>query len=174
MQSCYFLGSALHTSLGSTLAMQLEALQKPPATPGSVTVRYTDKSQNLPYKLLADWALDDAGQKLNTVVDQVITQALEAAQITEDERRRMGLFIGTSSFDISISEQEYRNDLLHNPAALAMKTCSSQGILGNSIRKRHRIYGPDFSFNTACTASANALIYADAAIRSGRDRKSTR
>ena len=168
MQPCYFLGSALHTSLGSTLATQLHALQQPPTTPGTVVVNYADKSQGLPYKLLADCAIDEAQQRLQTVLDRVINQALDAAQLTAQDRAATGLFLGTSSFDISVTEQEYRNELTVNPAAVVMKTCSSQGILGHTLRRRHGLRGPDFSFNTACTASANALIYADAMIRSGR------
>lgn len=168
MQACYFLGSALHTSLGSGLAPQLHALQQPPAPPGTLVVRYADKTQTLPYKLLTDSAIDNAKQRLITVVDQVIAQALDIAQLSTDERRAMGVFIGTSSFDISVSEQEYREDLTHDSAAIAMKTCSSQGMLGDELCKRHGLRGPNFSFNTACTASANALMYADAMIRSGR------
>jgi 3-oxoacyl-[acyl-carrier-protein] synthase-1 len=112
--------------------------------------------------------MEDAAQKLHSVVDKVIDTALESAQLTRSERRAAGLFVGTSSFDISSTEQEYRNDLQHNPAALLMRTHSSQGMLGDLLRRRHGLYGPDFSFNTACTASANALMYADAMIRSGR------
>ena len=168
MHPCYFLGRSLHTSLGSSLASQVHALRQPPTAPGPVTVAYADKSQILPYKLLADCHIEDAGEKLHRVIDHVIEEALNAAQLSSDERKAMGIFLGTSSFDISISEQEYRNDLLHNLPALAMKTYSSQGILGNIIRKRHGIHGPDFSFNTACTASANALMYAESMIRSGK------
>jgi len=168
--SCYFLGGALHTSLGLTLAAQVEALRNPPTPPGAVTVRYADKSQTLPYKLLADCHMEDAEQRVFTVIDRVINEAVQSAQLTTQERYAMGLFVGTSSFDIGISEQEYREELQHHSAAMVMKTRSSQGMLGDTLRKRHGIHGPDFSFNTACTASANALMYADAMIRSGHIR----
>jgi 3-oxoacyl-[acyl-carrier-protein] synthase-1 len=117
---------------------------------------------------LADCDLNDAAQRLHSVVDKVIHEAFESAQLSDHERRETGLFLGTSSFDISITEQEYRDELKQNPSALLMRTHSSQGILGDTLRKRHELHGPDFSFNTACTASANALMYADAMIRAGR------
>ena len=168
MQPCYFLGSALHTSLGADSASQLLVLQQPPAAPGSVIVHYADKSQTLPYKLLTDTGIEDVSRRLNHVVDAVIAQALDAAQLSTNERAATGLFLGTSSFNINVVEQDYRNDLLHDSHALVMAHCSSQGIFGHEVRKRHGLNGPDFSFNTACTASANALIYADAMVRSGR------
>lgn len=167
MQSCYFLGGASHTSLGNSLATQVEQLHRTPALPGSVTVNYADKTQTLPYKLLADCDVDDADLRLQTVIDRIIDRALEEACITKDQRTAMGIFMGTSSFNINAVEQEYRTSLQYDQHAIPMATCSSQGIMLNEIRKRHGIRGPDFSFNTACTASANALIHADAMIRSG-------
>ncbi len=168
MQSCYFLGSALHTSLGADITSQLNALQQPPRAPDAVTVEYADKSQTLPYKLLAGAYIDNAAQRLNAVLDHVITQALGKAGLNSSERAAMGLFLGTSSFNIHVSEQEYRHALAHHNNAIALATNNSQGILGDELRKRHGLRGPDFSFNTACTASANALLYADAMIRSDR------
>lgn len=168
MTACYFLGSGVHTSLGADLSSQLAALQQPPLPPQSITVDYADKQQTLPYKMLASVSITDANQRLNTAIDSVIASALAGAQLNAAQRAAMGLFIGTSSFDISVSEQEYREALLDDAHAIAMKTFSSQGILGDLIRQRHGLRGPLFSFNTACTASANALMYADAMIRSGR------
>lgn len=168
MHACYFLGSGLHTSLGADVSSQLAALQLPPSAPQTITVDYAGKQQTLPYKMLVNNSSADAGQRLNSVIDAVINTAMASARLHAQERQAMGLFLGTSSFDISISEQEYRQDLMHDTQAIAMKTFSSQGILGDHIRHRHGLRGPLFSFNTACTASANALMYADAMIRSGR------
>ena len=168
MHSSYFLGSGLHTSLGADVSSQLAALQQAPSAPQTITVHYADKQQTLPYKMLANNSSTDASQRLTEVIDTVIHTAMESAQLNAQERRAMGLFLGTSSFDISISEQEYRQALIDDRQAIAMKTFSSQGILGDHIRHRHGMRGPLFSFNTACTASANALMYADAMIRSGR------
>lgn len=168
MPACYFLGRAVHTTLGADADSQLAALQLPPLPPQSITVDYADKHQVLPYKVLASTPITAAKQRLHNAIDAVIATALEQAELNEAERTAMGLFIGTSSFDISISEQEYREALAHDADAIAMKTYSSQGMLGERIRHHHKLHGPVFSFNTACTASANALMYADAMIRSGR------
>jgi len=168
MQSCYFLGSALHTTLGADIATQLNALRRAPTAPGTAVIQFAAKEQEVPYKLLSDTTAGNPELKLNTVVDQLIAQALETANLSVEDRGNMGLFLGTSSFNVNVVEEQYRIALMHDANAIPMATCSSQGIFGNEIRQRHGLRGPDFSFNTACTASANALIYADAMIRSGR------
>jgi 3-oxoacyl-[acyl-carrier-protein] synthase-1 len=168
MQPCFILGGALHTNLGADISTQLHALQHAPTAPGTVVIYFAEKAQAVPYKLLSGTSTDNPELKLNAVVDQLVAQALETSKLSADERAAMGLFIGTSSFNINVVEQQYRHALMHDDNALAMATYSSQGIFGHEIRHRHGLRGPDFSFNTACTASANALLYADAMIRSGR------
>lgn len=168
MQPCYFLASACHTSLGADVDAQLAALTSAPAAPGSVVAHYASQQQTLPYKLLTNTPLETLESRLYQVLDAVIDTALDAAQLTTQQRAATGLFLGTSSFDISASEAEYRRALLDSDTpAMALATRSSQGMLANRLRQRFGLRGPDFSFNTACTASANALIYADAMIRGG-------
>lgn len=166
--SAYFLGSSLHTSLGAGRAAHCATLRQPPVAAGSVQALFAQRRQTLPYKLLADTPLDDSGERLDGVLDAVITQALDESELSAQERAALGLFIGTSSFDIAASESEYRAALEHDPAAIVMLNSSSLGNPAERIRARFGLRGPAYSFNTACTASANALLYADAMVRAGR------
>jgi len=168
MNDCFFLGSALHTHLGRSLSEQLIALGQLPSPPDLATALYAGNEQSLPYMLLHDSPLHDPRQRFQTVLDSVIGEALESSQLDTAERAATGLFVGTSSFDISVSEAEYREGLLQNSQEIALAHRSSQGILANTLRQRYGLNGVDFTFNTACTASANALMYADAMIRSGQ------
>lgn len=168
MQPCYFVAGACHTALGADLATQLAALKQPPTAPGTVITHYAAQQQTLPYKLLADAPLDNQETRLYRVLENVVGTALDQAQLSPQQRAASALFLGTSSFDISASEAEFRNALQSTgPQALALATRSSQGMLAAHVRQHFGLRGPDFSFNTACTASANALLYADAMIRSG-------
>jgi 3-oxoacyl-[acyl-carrier-protein] synthase I len=168
MRCAYFAGAALHTSMGTTLAAHLPALAAGPQHPAQAVAEYAGHRQLLPYKLLADTPLQSLGARLQRVLDTVISQALAAADLAPAELRRSGLFLGTSSFDIGAIEQQYRNDLSLDPQALVMANNTSLGKLAAGICQRFGLRGPDFTFNTACTASANALMYADAMIRSGQ------
>lgn len=165
MRDCYFTGAALHTSLGRTLSAHLPTVL---AGPTEAIAEFAGKTQPLPYKLLADMPLQTIETRLYTVLDDVIHAAIAAAELTAAEQRRMGLFLGTSSFDIGITEHQYRQALQTDAQALAMQHSSSLGSLAVRLRQRFDLCGPDYSFNTACTASANALVYADAMIRNGQ------
>ena len=167
MRGCFFTGAALHTSVGSTLDSHLALLNAVPSRPVQITAEYAGKTQTLPYKPLADVALRGLDERLDAVLGKLIGDALAAAELSPAELRCTGLFLGSSSFDIGASEQQYRDALNDNAEALAMARSSSIGHLAGQLCVRFGLRGPDYSFNTACTASANALVYADAMIRSG-------
>lgn len=166
--SAYFLGSSLHTNLGRGTAAHLAALASAPAAPGIAIAEYANQQQALPYKILADAPLTDVATRLDKILAVMIAQALDAAELNAQERAAMGLFIGTSSFDIAASEVAYRDALKNDVDALALEHSSSLGNPAEHIRRRLGLRGPAYSFNTACTASANALLYADAMVRNGR------
>jgi 3-oxoacyl-(acyl-carrier-protein) synthase len=168
IRGCYFTGAALHTCLGADMAANLAALPRGPTAPAEIVVRYANQQQALPYKLLADRPLQDLAARLDTVLDKLIDDALTAAELSRQARQRTGLFLGTSSFDICAIENQYREALLIDRQALAMAASSSLGNLAVRIGERFDMRGPDYSFNTACTASANALAYAAAMIGSGQ------
>jgi len=168
MRDCFFTGAALHTSLGRDIDAHLTALQSGPAAPGHATAKFAAREQVLPYKLLRDLPLLSIETRLYDVLYAVIREAIAAAGLNHNEQRRLGLFLGTSSFDIGVTEHRYREALLNNNNALAMDQSSTMGQVAMRIRRHFDLRGPDYSFNTACTASANALIYADAMVRSGQ------
>lgn len=164
----YFAGSALHTNLGMDKVAHLTALQHAPTPPEQVVAHYAGQQHTLPYRLLANQPLRALTTRLDTVLDRLIADVLSTTDLSSAELRRTALFVGTSSFDIGASESHYREALVHYPQAMAMIHSSSQGDLAMRVRHRFGLCGPDYSFNTACTASANALVYADAMIRSGQ------
>lgn len=168
MRDCYFTGAALHTSMGCNVSEHLSALQSGPRTPDQANAEFAEKSQTLPYRLLAGTPLQAIETRLHSVLYAVIRDAIAAAGLTNNEQRRLGLFLGTSSFDIGVTEHRYREALNTDTNALAMDQSSSLGHLAVQIREHFDLRGPDFSFNTACTASANALAYADLMVRSGQ------
>jgi 3-oxoacyl-[acyl-carrier-protein] synthase-1 len=133
-----------------------------------VVAKFAANQQAIPYRVLKDDAVSGIEERIYRVLETVIARALDAAELTQAERRATGLFIGSSSFDISSSEARYRRELDSDANAIPLSSSSSLGNLAVALRERFDFRGPDYSFNTACTASANALVYADAMVRAGR------
>lgn len=165
-----FLGAGITTHLGTGITAQMTALQHTPLPPQIVNCDIGTIHELVPYKLLADFPLVNIEQRLHLVIDNVIEQALTAANIPDGERKNIALFIGSSSFDISISEHAYQQAQQVRGDSIPLGGSSSFGNLAEAVRGRFGFRGADFSFNTACTSSANALWYASRLIHAGKIR----
>lgn len=168
MSGSYFLGAGIHTCLGNGVGRNVEALFAQLPIPSITKVKVGETQEPTPTLLLSDTPLEDIEQRLWRVVEAVAHEALEAAGLSDAERRETVLLIGTSSVDISVAEAIYQRELRDGVDAYPMTTNCSIGAMAERLRLRLGLAGPDYTISTACTASANALIYGDALVRSGR------
>ncbi|NBB14234.1 beta-ketoacyl synthase [Caulobacter sp. SLTY] len=167
MRRAWFLGAGLHTTLGRGLPANLAALPAGPPEPGFTDVPLGEGVERTPTMLLADLPLEDVGTRLWRALEPVVEEAIAASGLTPAELERAALFLGSSSLDVSVSEAAYAQDLLVDPDARPLMANVAMGGLADTLRRRFGLRGPDFTVNTACTSSANALIYADAMIAEG-------
>lgn len=164
----YFLGAGIITALGDDVASCVAALREHPSLPPEISFEIADQVVNIPCYWLKSFPLEMGEQRMYRVLDRVIEQALDEADLSTKQRRATALFVGSSSFDIAVMEQRYRTELVTDGAnAVALRNCGI-GNLAVYIQRRFRFLGQDYSFNTACTASANALMYAAQMIRRGQ------
>ncbi len=154
-----FLGSGIATHLGIGVAENLAALHERPQPPQRLLRRVEDRVLSIPYKPLRGFPLESVETRLDDVIDAVVEEALDEAGLRPPERRRMALFVGSTSFDISVSESLYRKELAAGGDSLPLRS-SSFGNLAEAVRERFGLRGEDYTFNTACTASANGAWYA--------------
>nr|WP_254722352.1 beta-ketoacyl synthase N-terminal-like domain-containing protein [Gilvimarinus xylanilyticus] len=86
---------------------------------------------------------------------------LERAQLSRTERRRTALLMGSSSFDVHISESQYRRELntLGPEQALPMPIVG-YGKIAQHLADQLALGPHRYAYSTACTSSANALLYA--------------
>lgn len=168
MSGSYFLGAGIHTCLGRGLESNIEALFGALPQPEIVRVPLGDAHELTPALLLRDAPLENIEERLFRVVEGVAAEALDAAGLSDAERRETVLLLGSSSVDIAVSEAVYRRELREGVDAHPLTTNSSLGFLADRIRQRFQLLGADYTISTACTASANALVYGDALVRFGR------
>ena len=166
-QSPAFIGAGLACHLGTSVSACIDGLFRPPQPPQLFDLEIGGRPERVPYKLMAGASPGASPERLYRVLERVICEAVDEAGLSPQELHRAWLFIGSSSFDICVSEQEYRHDLARGEAAPLPLRDASYASLAEWIRSRFSLRGEDFSFNTACTASANALWYASRAIEAG-------
>ena len=160
-----FLGAGIHSNLAHGIEKNVVQLQQLPEPP----VLYRDflNDEKLPYKRLAKEPSSDKPAGLIDISVEVAEQALSEAGISDTQRSNMALFIGSSSFDISLTEAEFERELAENSSTALPLRDPSFSKLADQLVDRLAIGGEDYSFNTACTASANALIAATRQIQAG-------
>ncbi len=168
MMPIHLNGFGLHTALGRGVDANLAALDRTPQPPREVPVRLASGERGIPYYVLADTPLENLEARFEYVLHEVIAEALRRSGVSQAERRAMGFFLGSSCGEMPICEAQYRRDLALSPDALPLFQTSSLGNLANRLRVPFGIRGPDYSFYTACTASANALLAAANMLRAGR------
>ncbi|MCW8196833.1 beta-ketoacyl synthase [Proteobacteria bacterium 005FR1] len=157
--SSVFLGAGLHTALGADVDSCVAALRGPLPQASTVSCKFAGAADEIPYFLLANVSADDPRSRMDDILFGVIEQALQAANLSASQRGDLALFLGSSSFDIASEERRYRQAFSDHNTAIPLAQ-AGMGNLAEHVRSRLGIRGEDYTFNTACTSSANALWYA--------------
>jgi 3-oxoacyl-(acyl-carrier-protein) synthase len=166
-KQAWFLGAGLHTTLGRGVEANLAALRLGPPAAGSTPIPLGGEVETVPCMLLAGLPLEDIETRLWRALEPVAAEAIVASGLTDEQLSRAALLLGTSSLDISVTEAVYARELAEGGEAHPLTVGVSMGGLARRLRQRFGLRGPDYTVNTACTSSANALIYADTMIRQG-------
>jgi len=100
------------------------------------------------------------------ILFETVSRTLVDAGLTGQEIENLAIFFGSTSIDIPIYEFYYEKS---DKDALDHFSRSSYGYgaIVNETARRFGIRGPCYTFTTACTSSANALLYAAAMIEKG-------
>ncbi|MEN8168512.1 MAG: beta-ketoacyl synthase N-terminal-like domain-containing protein, partial [Pseudomonadota bacterium] len=118
-----------------------------------------------PYYALGDDR--DNPERPFSILDSVIGKALKRSGLHPDEVEHMGLFMGSSSYDLRSSELAFQQQLeAKQPDAFPVKY-SGSSRLSDWVGDRFNITGDAFNINTACTSSANALLLARQMLNQG-------
>lgn len=167
MSGAYFLGAGIHTCLGRGLNANIDAMFGALPTPQVTQVRLGEGSEPAPTLLLKDAPLENVEQRLWNAIVGVVEEALAAAGLSQADCAETAMLMGSSSVDIPVSEAIYQRELRDGVEAHPLTANSSLGELADRVRRHFGFRGGDYTISTACTASANALVYADALVRAG-------
>ncbi len=103
---------------------------------------------------------------LEYLLDCAVQEALSGVSLTDEVRKTIPLFIGSSSYGIGIGEALYQQALKQGEAGTPVPLDGFTQV-GHRLRQGYGLLGPDYAYNTACTSSANALLSAVSSIAQG-------
>ena len=172
MIETWFVGSGICSALGTSTAATVEALRRTPSPPALLSVPLGGGKEDAPCLGLEGAVSGDPSERLYRLIEEAAREAISEAGLSKTDLKTTALLLGTSSLDIAITEAAYARDIAAQSSggeeAHPLMFNSSMGELGRSLAQRLGVRGGDFTINTACTASANALVYGEALVRTGR------
>ncbi len=117
------------------------------------------------------FSIDDSERSLTVdealgYLFKVIQPLLERLSLSAKELSQTAIFFGCASIDLSIAKLLEKS--LDNDFAKSLKSERvGGGYYAKAVADRFGIHGVSFTYNTACTSSANALIDAATMLESG-------
>jgi len=170
-------GVGIITPLGTTLRQNREALKNGTCALSSIEMfdsRYADllpfgevKISNQDFR--DQLKVSDQGVTRTTLLAlHAFRQAVEESGLSTSELQSFDTaFInGTTVGGMCISDELY-HDANHNKVGSAYLNSYDLGSVAIHIQKKYGIQGVTDTFNTACSSSANALMYGARLIRNG-------
>lgn len=156
-------GRGLVSSLGETAEKVVAGLHEPA---GSETTHLPD-GEPFPYHPARPVEWQDP-ERIWLILEPAVEQALGQAGIEGDALADVPLFLGSSSLMIGRSEHAYRSARVEAGDAAIPLPESGYGRLATELGDRFGLGRQRYSFNTACTSSATALLYAAEHVADGR------
>lgn len=160
MAGAYIRGVGLSCALGEDAESCVSAMQRMQVQPVRLRLDEFDEPLLMPYYRIPDRSeLFDAG-RFERLLPPVARAAVAQAGLTTAEIHRLPMFIGSSCFSIGLSESRYASALVQQPeTAIPMPLCGYQDI-AVILQRTLGCKGDTYTYNTACTSSANALLAA--------------
>lgn len=169
MIAAYIRGMGLSCALGVDATACVEAMFTGRSASRALTLGGFKEPLTLPYYRIPDGdELFDPG-RFARLLPPVVQAAVRQAGLSDREIRTLPILVGSSCFSVGMAEMEYAAALHRQSTAMPMPVCD-YGYPAALAKAALGCDGDTWAFNTACTASANALMAALRLLRSGRHR----
>jgi len=162
----YIRGCGVISALGETQKEIAIACRSGTANPGQLRLPHSS-DHPLPYYAIPGDPDGLSSGRLYQLIDKAVDNAVQDAALTQDEVVNLPVFVGSTACDISDLESRYQYDLRNSDSAFPLYR-SGFGVLAGYIIDRLQSRGREYSFNTACSSSANAMLTASIMIEHGR------
>jgi 3-oxoacyl-(acyl-carrier-protein) synthase len=162
-QKPFVTGKAITCSLGDSLGGIVEAVRDRRVKAEPLPFTLAGLPYTRPYYLISRNEKDRLENRSEAyfyeVLFSTVSRALTDAELSDTEIRDMPLFFGSTSMDIPVFEDKHRRQP-SSVSELFLQASNGYGKIAGAVMNRFRMEGNTYSFITACTSSANALLYA--------------
>jgi 3-oxoacyl-(acyl-carrier-protein) synthase len=170
MQRVYIRGRGIACSLGSGVDDIIARVKKKECVTVDLPIRISSLDYTRPYYRIPGGdreRLSDLEQYFYRVLFDTVRRAIEDSGLTEKEIGSCALFFGSTSIDMPMFEQSYKR-LQNDHAKILSHESPGYGKIAGMVAELFNVKGPCYTITTACTSSANCLLYASSMIKTGR------
>lgn len=163
-------GKAMTCSLGDSLEGIVDAVRHKRIKLEHIPFNIARLPYTRPYYLInrneGDKLDNRSAEYFYAILFSAVSRALRDAGLNRAEIKDMHLFFGSTSMDVPVFEGNHRKTSA-TVSSMFLQSSSGYGKIAGAIVEKFGIGGNCYSFTTACTSSANALLYAAAMISEG-------
>jgi 3-oxoacyl-(acyl-carrier-protein) synthase len=158
------LGGELLSALG-TYEQRIRHLEESTNNVASKSFTANGAGQDFPYYLIDDNARETSKEMVMGYLEEAVEALLKKVDLGAEAIKRTALFLGCSSIDMSVAYPLEKSLEAGFEKTLPCKRVGN-GYYADALQKRFGLRGLAFTYNTACTSSANALMDAAAMLES--------
>lgn len=158
MPGVYIRGMGLSCALGEGVQNCMPALHRMQVPAARLDLDEFNEPITMAYYRIPDGVALFGGDRLASLLPQVLSAAVLQAGLSAEEIRRLPVFVGSSCFSVDQFESRYAEALARQPeTAVPMPLCGYQDI-ATLAQQLLGCTGETYTYNTACTSSANAIL----------------
>jgi len=161
----YIRGKAVNCALGDDIQQVVAAMKAGQAKVTDLPLSLVDSTYSRQHFLLPPKASGHARKReqyFYSVLFDTIEAALDDAGLMPDDIEGLPVFFGSTASDIPIYEDSYKTS-----RQVLSQASSGYGNIANEIARRFNINAACYTFTTACTSSANGIMFATDMIAHG-------
>ncbi len=170
METAFIRGSAVTCSLGAEIDDIIARVRNRECTTTELPISIAKLNYTRPYYQIPGGSIEresDLEGYFYRVLFNTVSRAIESAGLSGEEVRESALFFGSTSIDMPMFEQTYKTRKINDGKILSHES-PGYGKIAGIVAEKFGIMGPCYTFTTACTSSANCLLYAASMIQVGR------
>jgi 3-oxoacyl-[acyl-carrier-protein] synthase-1 len=163
MKQVYITGSSLICALGNDKFQSIQTAKKIDTT--NYKDFFQDNHDGFNFFKI-NQTFKNEKEKFYTLLEDAVSQAIEDANLSQEEQKELHIFIGSTSMSISINEEQ--SQLYYNNQSTKMLEEVGYGNIGTFVEKLVDSKYKATILQTACTSTANSIAYATEFIQANK------
>lgn len=164
MKKVYITGSSLTCALGNNKSNSIKQALK--ITQNDYK-KFFNPQKNSYFKIKHNYLTHK--EKFYAIIKNIVQEAIEDADLTQDEQKQLHIFIGSTSMSIAINEEQC--DKYYNQDNPQMLQEIGYGNIATYVEELINSEHKAVIIQTACTSTANCISYAKNLMKKGKIEK---